>query len=126
VPASTSTPATPTRSGTPAVGSIPEATTPTIRAVSATSGGPSPTYHPPVATSYDEAIPRVKAGDTFEKLSQTYYGTDRYAQALQQYNRNHPLAQDSLKDGRLVPGESVIVPAAAKLEESYGSFIRAK
>jgi hypothetical protein len=74
--------------------------------------------------SWDESLHVAQAGDTFQKISARYYGSDAYAQALLQYNRNHPQTSDALhQDGALKAGDKVFVPPAEILEQKHGSVL---
>jgi len=50
----------------------------------------------------------------------TYYNTDKYAKALQLFNRDHPQASEAIKhDDALQPGEAVYIPPAGVLQKRY-------
>jgi hypothetical protein len=73
---------------------------------------------------YDEQEYRSTAGDTFEKISERYYGTDKFAAALRQHNRHHARASTQMSnDGTLAPGERIYIPPADILEQRYGDTI---
>jgi nucleoid-associated protein YgaU len=86
---------------------------------------PSPGSGSAQIESYDEETYTCKSKDTFRSISQTYYKTDRYEQALLLFNRNHPLAVDSLGQDppSLRAGQSVYLPPTSNLEKYYGSAI---
>jgi nucleoid-associated protein YgaU len=75
--------------------------------------------------SFDEELYRAKPGDTFPSISQRFYLSERYAQALLLFNRNHPLAAGSLRQEppALLPGQPVYLPPARILEKYYGAAI---
>ncbi|MBV9123445.1 MAG: hypothetical protein JO112_08820 [Planctomycetes bacterium] len=87
--------------------------------------GPSSASFPQVE-SWDEETYSCQAGDTFEAISQRYYHTDRYAQALTLFNRSHPRAAEGLLlDPPLVqPGTQVFIPPARILERDYARVIK--
>lgn len=74
--------------------------------------------------SYDEDWYYCKPGDTLESISQKFYYTPKYEQALRQYNldRNYKLLFRQEKPN-LPPGEVVKVPPARILERSYPTLI---
>lgn len=89
--------------------------------------GQVPTQTPQV-DSYDEQIHRTRPGDSFAAISQQYYeGSDRYAQALLQFNRNHPMAAPGLAQDpvQLKPEQMVFIPPKRILEKYYASSLTA-
>lgn len=73
---------------------------------------------------YDETRHRCMANDTFESISKSYYGDERYAQALKLFNRNHALATDAMRgDQPLQAGNAVYIPPADVLNRRYPSSI---
>ncbi len=72
--------------------------------------------------SYDELTYTCRPGDTFQKISTQFYGgREDHAEALQQYNRNHPRASDEVRlNGVLTAGETVYIPPIAILEMKHG------
>ena len=78
----------------------------------------------PQVIVYDEQEYRAAAGDTFEKISTKYYGTDKFAEALRRHNRHHARASLQMtNEGTLVPGERLYIPPADILEQRYGDTI---
>jgi hypothetical protein len=75
--------------------------------------------------SFDEEEYRLKAGETLATVSMQFYRTDKYAQALLLFNRNHPLASPGLRQDPpvLQPGQAVFIPPTRILEKRYGSTI---
>jgi hypothetical protein len=73
--------------------------------------------------SYDESTYTCKADDTFRLISQEYYHTDQYERALILFNRNHPLATNSVRQDPpvLQAGQPVYIPPARILERYYGA-----
>ena len=70
--------------------------------------------------SYDTETHTCKPGEnSFADLSKTLYGSEKYAPALLQFNRENPLVGDSFRDSspRLKPGQQVVVPPVWVLEE---------
>jgi hypothetical protein len=89
--------------------------------------GPRPAPADPLETrvdSYDEDWYYCKPGDTLESISQKFYYTPKYEQALRQYNldRNYKLIFRQEKPN-LPPGEVVKVPPARILERTYPTLI---
>ncbi len=79
----------------------------------------------PQVESYDEETYRCKANDTFRSISSLFYLTDKYERALQQFNRDHPLAIDLVRQntGVLPAGQPIYIPPAHILEKKYAAFI---
>ncbi len=106
----------------PPVGAVPAATSPPLVAPV-----PAPEARPPApqVESFNEEEYRWRAGDTFESLSRAKYQTPRYAQALLEYNRAHPIAGDDFQAGVTAPqvGRAVYIPPAAILEKRFGNVI---
>jgi hypothetical protein len=109
---------------------------PTLAPVPAGPPSGPPEGRPPAAPaaqaglvdSWDEQTYVCKAGDTFAALAKRFYNAEDYADALQQYNRNHPRAAAALRrDGALQPGDRVYVPPGAVLERRHpGGIVRPK
>lgn len=98
--------------------------------VQAPAAGPPPLVKPvapggPKAQSYLVEEYRLQVGDNFEKLSQKYYFSPKYAAALQQYNQDEPLASPGMRANppMLNAGQSVWMPPARILERDYGRLI---
>lgn len=79
----------------------------------------------PQVESYDEETYRCKANDTFRSISSMFYLTDKYERALQQFNRDHPLATDLVRQnsGVLPAGQPMYIPPAHILEKKYAAFV---
>ena len=107
--------AAPSRSEVPPVAAFPTAPPPGRQMVTE-----------PKVVSYDEETYRTKPGDTFETISYHFYFTDRYAQALALFNRDHPLASTNAKlDPRaLQVNQSVYIPPISILKDRYANGIR--
>jgi hypothetical protein len=99
----------------PAVNPIVAPTVP-VAAASAAAG-------PPQVESYDEDTYTCKANDTFRSVSQAVYQTDAYDQALLLFNRNHPLANDSIKQNppQLQAGQPIYIPPLRILRKYYAA-----
>lgn len=72
--------------------------------------------------SYDVERYVTKADDTsFARISQTIYGSDKYAKALAVFNKDHPFASEALKQepARLQAGQAVFFPPVHVLESKY-------
>lgn len=84
-----------------------------------------PSGNLPQVDSYDEETYRCKPNDSFRAISTQYYNSDKYAQALWLFNRNHPLATDALRQDppALQPGQPVYIPPTRILEKYYASTI---
>jgi len=63
---------------------------------------------------------QVRGGETFASVSQHAYGSDKYAAALQMYNRDYGPNRSVTT---LQPGQSVLVPPLQFLQERYASAI---
>ncbi len=81
-------------------------------------------------TSQQTKIETVRqGGESWEALSQGFYGTDRYAQALRSYNRDQAPLMSGLGNQFagatqfLSPGQRVIIPSTNDLETGYRSQI---
>ncbi|HXG10205.1 MAG TPA: LysM peptidoglycan-binding domain-containing protein [Gemmataceae bacterium] len=111
---------TPLPPRTPAGASVPPLAVPGTRAPART-----PIPAAPQVESFDEEEYRVKPGDTFESISTQFYRTNKYAQALLLFNRNHPLAGIGVRQEppTLQPGQPVYIPPTRILEKRYGSVI---
>ena len=78
----------------------------------------------PQVEAYDELTYRCKPDDTFAKVSQQFFQSDRYARALQMHNRGHPQATEGvLHDPPQLDGQKVFIPPLRILEKNYGSLI---
>jgi nucleoid-associated protein YgaU len=89
------------------------------------AAAPSPAANNPLVESYDEDTHVCRANETLRTISQTYYQSDRYERALLLFNRNHPLATESIRQDppQLAPGQKVYVPPARILEKYYASAL---
>jgi nucleoid-associated protein YgaU len=75
--------------------------------------------------SYDEDTYTCKANDTFRSISQAVYRTDAYDQALLLFNRNHPLANEAIKQNPplLQAGQPIYIPPLQILRKYYAASI---
>jgi hypothetical protein len=79
----------------------------------------------PRVQSYLEEEHHWQPGDSFAAVSQKHYGSDRYAAALQQYNREYPLAGPGLRQNPpvIAPGQVIWVPPVRILERDHANLI---
>ena len=75
--------------------------------------------------SYDEETYTCRPNDSFRAISRTYFQDERYAQALFLFNRDHPLATDTIRRGpaTLAAGTSIYIPPLRILQKYYGQAI---
>jgi hypothetical protein len=75
--------------------------------------------------SYDEETYVCKQGDRFEDISMKFYQTEKYAQALLLFNRNHPRAIAAVRQDppTLAAGQAVYIPPLRVLEKQYATAI---
>jgi hypothetical protein len=75
--------------------------------------------------SYDEETYLCKQGDKFEDISTKFYQTDKYAQALLLFNRNHPRATAAVRQDPPVlgVGQPVFIPPLRVLQKQYTTAI---
>jgi hypothetical protein len=80
----------------------------------------------PKVISFSEEIYSGSPGDNFSTISKQKYGTDKYAQALLLFNRNHLLAGDELSGdaSELKPQQKIYLPPADVLENRYPASIK--
>src|SRR5262249_37199112 len=98
---------------------------PTI-AVDLAPKAPAVAISGPTVTSRSEMIHTCdgKLPD-FAAVSKQFYYSDKYAQALLEYNRDHPLGKDAAKQpSRLQAGMKVVVPSLEALEAEYPQLIQ--
>jgi hypothetical protein len=70
---------------------------------------------------WEESFYVVQGGDNFVDLSQKFFGSPAYAQALFDYNYTHPQTTERFKQQRqLQVGEKIFVPEKAYMERTYG------
>ena len=109
------------------VGEAPTATTPPIAVPGPGTGSTARPAAPttPQVESYDEETYRIKAGDSFDRISVAHFNTDKYAKALERWNASHPQAHDNLRSNPplLEPGQALFIPPAYMLEKRYGSLV---
>jgi len=79
----------------------------------------------PQVESYDEDTYTCKANETFRSISQAVYRTDAYDQALLLFNRNHPLANEAIKQNPplLQAGQPIYIPPLQILRKYYAASI---
>jgi hypothetical protein len=78
-----------------------------------------------VVESYDEETYTARPTDNFRTISQAYFQDQRYAQALWQFNRDHPLATDQMRQGMdaLPTGTNIYIPPLRILQKYYSQAI---
>jgi hypothetical protein len=74
-----------------------------------------------VVESYDEETYTSRPNDNFRTISRAYFQDERYAQALSQFTRDHPLATEQMRQGMdsLPAGTSVYIPPLRILQKYY-------
>jgi hypothetical protein len=78
----------------------------------------------PRVESYDEETYRPRADDTFASISKHFYQSDKYAQALLQFNREHPRAAEGIRhDPPTLSGQAVYIPPIHILEKRHADVI---
>ncbi len=69
---------------------------------------------------YDESEINSGAADSYAGLSQRFYGTAEYADALRLWNRDHRKSTAIVgADNKLRPGSKVFIPSSTMLEKRY-------
>jgi hypothetical protein len=107
------------------VGQLPTSVNPNQAPGSAT-GSIQPAGFPAAKVdSYDEETYLCKQGDKFEDISTKFYQTDKYAQALLLFNRNHPRAAAAVRQDppMLAVGQPVYIPPLRVLEKLHATAI---
>jgi nucleoid-associated protein YgaU len=109
----------------PPVGATPMASTPPISVPGPGGAARPPVSREPQVESFDEEVYRWKPGDTFERISEQFYHTNKYAQALMLFNRTHPLAAQGVLHNppALQVGQSVFIPPLSILEKRHSAAI---
>lgn len=76
--------------------------------------------------SWDEDIYHCTPADSFDQISQHYYSSARYSQALLMFNRDRQPSADGLQQNPpvLTSGGLIYVPPARVLEEKYPNAIQ--
>jgi hypothetical protein len=80
----------------------------------------------PQVKSYEITTYVCSQADTsFDDISKRFFGSTKYGKALQQFNRDHPLASAALKQGnpRLQMNQQVFVPPKEILESRFADAI---
>jgi nucleoid-associated protein YgaU len=91
---------------------------------SAVTPAVSPRSNRPQVESFDEETYRCKFGDTFARISQAYYHTEKYGSALMLFNVNHPLASEAVRTDpqHLQAGQAIYIPPTSVLGNRYGAL----
>jgi hypothetical protein len=70
------------------------------------------------ADIWDEKEHVCSRGDTFRSISQAHFNTDKYEEALIEFNQTHPLGSAAVRrDRQAAEGETVYIPPARILEK---------
>jgi len=95
-------------------------------AVPSGPAGPAVAGTKPQVESFDERKHVCQPTDTdFAAVSKSVYNSDKYAQALIEYNRDHPLGKAAVQQApKLQPGAEVYVPPVHVLETRYPNAIQ--
>ncbi len=74
---------------------------------------------------WDDDLYVGQAGDTYKRISNDKYGSDRYAEALMLYNRDHVLASDATRKdpSTILSNQRIYMPPARILQREYESVI---
>jgi hypothetical protein len=70
---------------------------------------------------WEEKVQKIGPNDSYQTISQTYYSSEAYAEALQAFNAEH---ESRKGDGVLRLGELVFIPEISELENRYPDRIR--
>jgi hypothetical protein len=93
--------------------------TPTSRAPARPAAASTPRVE-----SFDEETCRPRSDDTFASISKRYYQTDKYAQALLLFNREHPRAAEGVRrEPPDLTGQAIYIPPIHVLEKRHGNAI---
>jgi hypothetical protein len=129
-----------TKSNLPPITNIPPAKTESIGTIGPATGD-TPTT-PAIAPGKPAVVPSKPASvrkfsddryvcqtaTTFDKLSETLYGSPKYGKALHEYNRQHLLTAQATNLNQespvLPPGQAVYYPHQNILEIEYGRYIQ--
>jgi hypothetical protein len=87
---------------------------------------PAPSTPAPAQKDHwDDDMYVGQAGDTFKRIASDKYGSDRYAQALEYYNRDHVLATDATRrdPATIMSNQRIYIPPARILQREYESVI---
>jgi hypothetical protein len=71
----------------------------------------------PQVVTFDEESYRSGPGDTFQSISEKFYHSKVYDQALILFNRDHPMSAGSGATPQ--PGQTIFIPPLSILEERY-------
>src|SRR5205085_1462273 len=114
---------TPVATSMPPLGTPTSASTPPLVVAPGSRPGSTPAPIKAVVLDWLEEDEAVQQGDTYASISQRKFKTDKYAAALERFNRDHPRLGSELRRQGLVPGVKLAVPSAAILEERYPDAI---
>jgi nucleoid-associated protein YgaU len=71
----------------------------------------------PQVVTFDEESYRTGPGDTFQSISEKFYHSKVYDQALLLFNRDHPMSAGTGANPQ--PGQTIFIPPLSILEERY-------
>jgi len=79
----------------------------------------------PSSDSYLEEEYKIRGGENFNTVSKRFYYNEKYAQALEKYNRDYPLAPASMRQdpSKLTNGQTLWIPPIRILEKRYPDVI---
>ncbi len=82
---------------------------------------------PPAAKkdNWDDRQYQSRQGETYQSIARDQYKSNRFAEALMDYNRDYPLATDTTRSNPtvIVPGQTIYLPPVRILQREYGSVI---
>lgn len=108
----------------PEIRRTPEPVKPTDPPAAVLGPRPGPAAEEPRVDSYDEEWYYCKAGDSLEAISQKFFYSTKYEQALRQYNLDRNFNVIFRQDRASLPDRTVVkVPPARILERSYPTLI---
>jgi hypothetical protein len=109
----------------PPVGAPAAADSPPIRVPLPPGAGQPTIPTSPQVESYDEETYVCKGNDTLESISDQYYHSKDYGQALLLFNRDHPRAAANfrLDHPTLQSGQAMYIPPLRILEKDYAAAI---
>jgi hypothetical protein len=79
----------------------------------------------PTSDSYLEEEYRLRTGDDFVAVCRQFRLPEKYAQALQQYNQDYPIASPAMRQNppRITAGTVIWIPPIRILEKRYAQLI---
>jgi hypothetical protein len=101
---------------------VPVINPPPINVNNGNTAGPTQNF----PSYFEEAVAVKPESSTFEALSRAYYGSEKYAPALLEFNRKHPRFKiDGVQTNppQLQLGQKVMIPEKIALETRYPNLI---